>query len=75
MFKVYLVAQVARCLSFVFDYHDAQPCGLCARKEKVWQLHREGGLEGVVLLSHVRLYLQTLQSIQDAVMNGVLLIG
>ena len=75
MFNGYLVAQVARDLNLVFGVHDAQPSAFCARKEKVWQLLREGELECVVLHSHVRLHLQTLQSIQDAVMTGVLLIG
>lgn len=55
MFKVYLVAQAARDLNLVFGVHDAQPCGLCARREKVCQLLREGELEDVVLHSHVRL--------------------
>lgn len=36
---------------------------------------REGELEGVMLHSHVRLYLETLQSIEDAVMKGDLLIN
>ena len=44
MLKVYLVVQMARDPKFLFRVYDAQPCGFCARKEKVWQLLREGNM-------------------------------